>query len=100
MLIPEVPEFTRPINSSMILGGCPAAGITVGATRSLGMVKRYMQISTSAIDFSPHSLTVLLRLDYPRRLGIGLTLNDLLMERRPLGIRKLIVSNGGTINRR
>jgi hypothetical protein len=64
------------------------------------MTERYLQTSTSAIDFSPRSLTVSLRLDHTGGLGIGLILNDLLMERRPLGIRKLILSNGRTINRR
>jgi hypothetical protein len=39
MLSAEVCEFTRPMNSSMIFGGSPAAGITVGAEISLGIVK-------------------------------------------------------------
>jgi hypothetical protein len=45
------------------------------------MTERYLQTSTSAIDFSPRSLTVSLRLDHTGGLGIGLILNDLLMER-------------------
>jgi hypothetical protein len=56
MLSLDVAEFTRPTNSSIIFGGCPAAGITVGAAKSLAMVENYMQKSTSAIELMRHSL--------------------------------------------
>jgi hypothetical protein len=37
MLMALVDEFTRPINSAIIFGGCPAAGITVGFEISRAM---------------------------------------------------------------
>jgi len=40
------------------------------------MVKRYMQISTSAIQPMPRNLTVLLGLDHIRGFGIVLILNN------------------------
>jgi hypothetical protein len=54
----------------MILGGCPSAGITVGAARTLAMTERYLQISSNAIRFIPRSLTMLLRLGSHRRVNI------------------------------
>jgi hypothetical protein len=53
MLSAEVAEFTRPINSSMIFGGSPAAGITVGLEMTRAIPKNYMQSRRSAIEFCP-----------------------------------------------
>ena len=51
MLIADVPEFTRPINSSMIFGGLPAAGMTVGAEMIRAIAKNYMEKRLRAIEF-------------------------------------------------
>jgi hypothetical protein len=51
MLIADVPEFTRPINSSMIFGGLPAAGMTVGAEMIRAISKNYMEKRLRAIEF-------------------------------------------------
>jgi len=51
MLTVEVREFTRPKNSSMIFGGCPAAGITEGAEISFAIMRNYSQKQRGAIDF-------------------------------------------------
>jgi hypothetical protein len=57
MLTSEVAEFTRPKNSSMIFGGRPAAGMTVGADINFAMGKNYNQIQRCAIDlFSTREL--------------------------------------------
>jgi hypothetical protein len=53
MLIADVPEFTRPINSSIIFGGSPAAGITVGAEMIRAISKNYMEKRLRAIEFLP-----------------------------------------------
>jgi hypothetical protein len=53
MLSSGVFEFARPINSSMIFGGSPAAGITVGFEMTRAIPKNYMQSRRSAIDFCP-----------------------------------------------
>src|SRR5262249_48341333 len=50
MLTAAVPEFTRPINSSMIFGGSPAAGITVGAEMIRAISKNYMETRLRAIE--------------------------------------------------
>jgi hypothetical protein len=50
-------EFTRLKNSSMIFGGWPAAGITVGAEINFAMDKNCSQIWRCAIDlFSTREL--------------------------------------------
>ena len=43
MLTVVAPELTRPINSSIIFGGSPAAGIVVGAEMSRAIPYNYMQ---------------------------------------------------------
>jgi len=50
MLIADVPEFTRSINSSMIFDGSPAAGMTVGAEMIRAIFKNYMEKQLRAID--------------------------------------------------
>jgi hypothetical protein len=50
MLTCEVAEFTRPKNSSMIFGGWPAAGITVGDDINFAMGKNYSEFPRGAID--------------------------------------------------
>jgi hypothetical protein len=42
-------EFTFPINSSMIFGGSPAAGMTAGARMILAIPNNYMQTQLDAI---------------------------------------------------
>ena len=49
MLTADVPEFTLPINSSMIFGGSPAAGMTVGVGMIRAMPNNYMQNQLGAI---------------------------------------------------
>jgi hypothetical protein len=49
MLIAAVPEFTRPTNSSIIFGGSPAAGMTVGVEMIRAMPNNYMQNQLGAI---------------------------------------------------
>jgi hypothetical protein len=49
MLIAEVWEFTRPINSSITFGGWPAAGITVGWEISFAIAKHYMDPDVRSI---------------------------------------------------
>jgi hypothetical protein len=51
MLIADVSEFTRPINSSIIFGGSPAAGMTVGAEMIRAIAKNYMEKRLRAIEF-------------------------------------------------
>ena len=51
MLIADVPEFTCPINSSIIFGGSPAAGMTVGAEMIRAIPKNYMENRLRAIEF-------------------------------------------------
>jgi hypothetical protein len=51
MLIADVPEFTRPINSSIIFGGSPTAGMTVGAEMIRAISKNYMEKRLRAIEF-------------------------------------------------
>jgi hypothetical protein len=53
MLIADDPEFTRPINSSIIFGGLPAAGMTVGAEMIRAISKNYMETRVRAIEFFP-----------------------------------------------
>jgi hypothetical protein len=53
MLTADVPEFTFPINSSMIFGGSPAAGMTVGVEMTRAIPKNYMQSRRSAIELCP-----------------------------------------------
>jgi hypothetical protein len=54
------------------LGGCPAAGITVGAARTLAMIKTYMQILISAIEFMRRDLTCCSSLDHAAGVAGGL----------------------------
>jgi hypothetical protein len=42
MLTAAVCEFTRPKNSSMIFGGSPAAGMTVGFAIWVAMIENYI----------------------------------------------------------
>ena len=42
MLMPSSPEFTRPTNSSISLGGVPAASTRDGLSMSRGMVSSYV----------------------------------------------------------
>ena len=51
MLSADVSEFTRPINSSMIFGGCPAAGMTAGVEMTRAIPKNYTQNRRRAIQF-------------------------------------------------
>ncbi len=51
MLKAEVCEFTLPMNSSMIFGGSPAAGMMVGLEMSFAIGKNYSQNQRRAIDF-------------------------------------------------
>jgi hypothetical protein len=51
MLIADVPEFTCPINSWIIFGGSPAAGMTVGAEMIRAISKNYMESRLRAIEF-------------------------------------------------
>ena len=51
MLIADVPEFTRPTSSSIIFGGCPAAGMTVGVEMIRAIPNNYMQNHLGAITF-------------------------------------------------
>ena len=53
MLTADVPEFTFPINSSMIFGGSPAAGMTVGFVIIRAMPNDYMQNHRGAITAFP-----------------------------------------------
>jgi hypothetical protein len=48
-LMAGVFEFTLPINSSMIFGGSPAAGMTVGDKISFAIVKNYIERDFTAI---------------------------------------------------
>jgi hypothetical protein len=59
-LMAGVFEFTLPINSSMIFGGSPAAGMTVGARMILAIPNNYMQNQLDAIRFfsSPEKLSL------------------------------------------
>jgi hypothetical protein len=52
MLIAEVPEFTRPTNSSITFGGSPAAGTTVGTEMTRAIAINYTQNELSAIVMS------------------------------------------------
>jgi hypothetical protein len=52
MLIPVVSEFTQPMNYSMIFGGPPAAGMSLGAETNFAMGRSYVQIQRYAIDLS------------------------------------------------
>ena len=52
MLIAAVPEFTRPTNSSIIFGGSPAAGMTVGVEKIRAIPNNYMQNRLGAIRSS------------------------------------------------
>jgi hypothetical protein len=52
MLIAAVPEFTRPTNSSIIFGGSPAAGMTVGFEMIRAIPNSYMQNHLGAIRLS------------------------------------------------
>ena len=60
MLTMDVAEFTRSMNSSMIFGGWPAAGITVGAEMSFATIDNYIQTQLVAIEvwFGTQSLAV------------------------------------------
>lgn len=51
MLNADVPEFTCPINSSIIFGGSPAAGMTVGAEMIRVIGKNYMENGFRAIEY-------------------------------------------------
>jgi hypothetical protein len=66
MLTPVVCEFTLPTNSSMIFGGSPVAGITVGAEINFAMVGNYSQNRRRAIDFFSSSA-----LDSPDNVGLA-----------------------------
>jgi hypothetical protein len=58
MLTPAVPEFTCPINSWMIFGGSPAAGMTVGFEIIRAIPKSYMQRQRSAMTLWPFGAKV------------------------------------------
>lgn len=51
MLIADVLEFTHPTNSSIIFGGSPAAGMTVGVEMIRAIPNNYMQNQLGAITF-------------------------------------------------
>jgi len=50
MLIAEVTEFTLPTNSSIIFGGSPAAGMTLGAEMIRAIPNNYTQKQLRAIE--------------------------------------------------
>ena len=63
MLTAAVFEFIRPINSSMILAGCPAAGMTVGAEMSRAIGKNYMEKPLRATNLIRQNILLFEQID-------------------------------------